>query len=214
MFKKIFFIALAVLISCSALVLAFAQTKRSPAEENTAANGSEGHSADTAPLSSGIVTEESGIMNDPAYLFTASADPEYLEWLLAVPDEIKCASTGELLGYFLESPFMGQQLYSSSTFEVREIDFSCHEAFRELVSREDCIEVLEQYAGSFLNDSEYNEPDLAKFEKLLAQPSVRSLLSDLPAAAESCPNLQRIYTRSEAAASPSGDQAGALNGIR
>lgn len=215
MFKKIFSLVLVVLICCSTSMNVFAQTEHSHVEENDVANGNEEPAiTDTTSLSSEIVIEESEIVENFDYLFTASADSEYLEWLLGAPDEIICASTSELLEYFLESPFMGQQIYSfSSTFEEREIDFSCHEAFRELVSREDCIEVLENYAGSILYSSENDELDIAKFEKLLAQPLVGSILSDLPSTAESCPNLQSIYAQSEVVTSAVGNYVGTLNDI-
>ncbi len=207
MFKKFFSLILAVLICCSTSMNVFAQTEHSHIAENVVANGNEEAAITaTASLPSETVIEESEVAKNSDYLFTTSADSEYLEWLLGVPDEIICASTGELLEYFLESPFMGQQIYScSSTFEGQEIDFSCHEAFRELVSREDCIEALENYAGSILCSSENDELDIAKFEKLLAQPLVGLILSDCSSTAESYPNLQSIYAQSEVVTSAVGN---------
>ena len=48
---------------------------------------------------------------------------------------------------------------------------------------EDCIEVLESYAGNILYSSENDELDIAKLEKILSQPAVKSLISDLSSAA-------------------------------
>ncbi len=214
MLKKFFSLVLVILICCSTSLNVFAQTEHLHVEENNVSNGNEEPAVtDTSTLCSGSVIEDSEIVGNSDYLFVTYADSEYLEWLLGVPDEIKCASTSELLEYFLQSPFMGQQIYSSSTFEEREIDFSCHEAFRELVSREDCIEVLENYVGTILYSSENDELDIAKFEKLLAQPSVGSILFESPSAAESCPNLQSIYTQSEVVISTDGNFVGEINGI-
>lgn len=212
MFRKIFSLVLVILICCSTSMNVFARAEHSHMEENNASNSNEEPAITNATsISSEIITDEPETVMDSDYVMTAKADSEYLEWLLDVPDEIVSASTIELLEYFLESPFMGQQIYScSSTFEEREIDFSCHEAFRELVSREDCIEVLESYAGSILYSSENDELDIAKFEKLLAQPLVESILSDLSATAKSYPNLQRI---SEVVTSSVGNYVGQLSGI-
>lgn len=151
-------------------------------------------------LSPEIIIEDTQTIISSDCVYTATADPEYLEWLLGAPDEIISASTGELLEYFLKSPFMGQQVYScSSLFHDNEIDFSCHEVFRELVSREDFIDVLESYAGSILYSSGSNESDRIEFEKLLAQPFVESLISDseYTVTADKYPNLRSIYTASE-----------------
>lgn len=177
MFKKIFSILLVFLLCCSTSIILFAQTKPSRVEETE-------------------IIDPTSVSSD--YVMTVNVDSEYLEWLLGVPDEIVSASTIELLEYFLESPFVGQQIYScSSSFEEREIDFSCHEAFRELISREDFMEALENYAESILCSLKSSERDRAAFEKLLAQPHVESLISDSEHIATSYPNLRSIYTTSE-----------------
>ena len=210
MFKKIFSMVLVFLICCSTSITVFAQAEHSHVEENDASNGNE----ETAIInvtspSPGIVVTDAEMIIASDCVQTATADSEYLEWLLGASDEIISASTIELLEYFLKSPFMGQQVYSCfSTPNNREIDFSCHEAFRELISREDCVESLESYAESILCGSKSDELDIAKFEKLLAQPSVESLISD------SYPNLRSIYTASEVVSSSVGDLAGAINNIR
>lgn len=141
-------------------------------------------------------------------------NPDYSEWLLGAPDEIISASTTELLEYFLKSPFMGQRIYScSSVPDYNEIDFSCHKAFRELISREDCIDTLENYAGNILRGAESAESDKIGFAKLLTQPSVKTLIDDLADTATDYPNLRNMYTAAEAVSSAVGDFAGRINGI-
>lgn len=163
-------------------------------------NGNPFHGVSNGDENSEIVMEDAQTIVSSDCVYTDTADSEYLEWLFGTPDEIISASTGELLEYFLKSPFMGQQVYScSSTFHDNEIDFSCHEAFRELVSREDFIKALESYAGKVLYSSGSNELDRIEFEKLLAQPFVKSLISDseYTATADNYPNLRSMYTASE-----------------
>ena len=213
MYKKFFPLMLAVLICCSTSMTVFARTEYSHVEENDVSNVSEEPEITNAtPLSPEIVIDEPEIVID--YALIASANAKYTEWLFSVPDEIMSASTIELLEYFLESQFMGQQIFSfSSTPRKRKIDFSRHEAFRELISREDFIEALESYAGSILYSSERDELDIAKFEKLLAQPLVKSIISDLPSTAASCPNLQSIYTISEVVTSSIKGYVGSIGAI-
>lgn len=186
MFQKILSLILVVLICCSTSITVFAQTDHSHVEENHVSGSNEEPAiTDTTSISSKIVPEESETLINPDYVVTAKVNPEYLERMFGAPDEILSGSTLELLEYFLESQFMRERIhsYGSSTLVEREFNFSCHEAFRELVSREDCIEVLESYAGNILYSSENDELDIAKLEKILSQPAVKSLISDLSSAA-------------------------------
>lgn len=172
MFKKILSLMLVLLICCTTSTTVFSQAEHSHDGESSA-------DAETVINSNRVQT--------------ATADPEYLEWLYGAPDEILSASTAELLEYFLTSSFMGQQVFScSSTSDSNDIDFSCHKAFRELISRGDCLEALEDHAGNVLSRNDH--PDKAKFEKLLAQASVKSLMTDLA----DHPNLQSIYAAQKA----------------
>lgn len=181
MFQKILSLILVVLICCSTSITVFAQTDHSHVEENHVSGSNEEPAiTDTTSISSEIVPEKSETLINPDYVVTAKVNPEYLERMFGAPDEILSGSTLELLEYFLESQFMRERIhsYGSSTLVEREFDFSYHEAFRELVSREDCIEVLESYAGNILYSSENDELDIAKLEKILSQPAVKSLISD------------------------------------
>lgn len=204
------------LVCCSTSITVSSQAEHSHVEENDVSNGNQEPAIiNVTSLSPGIVITDAEMVIASNCVQTATADPEYLEWLLGAPDEILSSSTLELLEFFLCSPFMGQQVYScSSTLNNEDIDFSCHEAFRELISREDCIEALENYAGSILCGSKSDELDKTKFEKLLIQPFVKSLISDLADTATSYPNLRSIYTTSEVAPSSVGDLVGTINNIR
>ena len=207
MFRKIFSLTLAILLCCSTPITLFIQAEHSHVEVNYLSNGIDEEVITSTPsLPAETVTEESETAIASDYVLTTSLDSEYLEWLLGAPDEILSATTFELLDYFLKSPFMGQQIFSvSATPTNREVDFTSHEAFSELISREDCIEVLESYAGSILFGSENDELDRIKFEKLLSQPSVKSIVYDLPSATSIYPNLQSIYSASEVVTSSVGD---------
>lgn len=198
MFKKFLSIILVFLMCCAALVTVFAQSEHLHAEENSASGVSEEYAAtDVTGASSGIVTEGDRLAINPDFVYyTVTVKSEYLEWLHDAPDEILSAPTMELLEYFLDTPFMGQQIFSlSSTFEKTETDFSCHKAFRELISRDDFTEALESYAGSILHGLKNDEFDIAGFDEILAQPSVKSIISDSTYSADSYPNLQIILNK-------------------
>ena len=131
---------------------------------------------------------------DSDFVQTYIIDSGYSAWLLSVPEEIKSASTGELLEYFLKTPFMGQQIFSVSSTPMRDsVDLSIHDAFRELVSREDCVDALEIYAGKILNGEIVDELDIKKFEKLLDNSRVKSLVFNSVHDVSYYPNLQSIY---------------------
>ena len=206
MFKKILSIILVFLMCCAALVTVFAQSEHLHAEENSASGVSEEYAAtDVTWASSGIVTAGDRLAINPDYLLTAKVDPDYLEWIFGAPDEILSASTMELLEYFLDTPFLQQQFFVYSTPVKPEIDFSCHKAFRELISRDDFVETLENYAGSILHGLKSDKFDIAGFDEILAQPSVKSIISDSTYSADSYPNLQSIYTAFEVVPSSVGD---------
>ena len=206
MFKKILSIILVFLMCCAALVTVFAQSEHLHAEENSASGVSEEYAAtDVTGASYVIVTAGDRLAINPDYLLTAKVDPDYLEWIFGAPDEILSASTMELLEYFLDTPFLQQQFFVYSTPVKPEIDFSCHKAFRELISRDDFVETLENYAGSILHGLKNDEFDIAGFDEILAQPSVKSIISDSTYSADSYPNLQSIYTAFEVVPSSVGD---------
>lgn len=216
MFKKIFPVVLFFLMCCSLSVTAFSQEECSHAEGNDVSNGDAKPAfIDVTSLSPGIIITDAELIIASNCVQTTTVDSEYLAWLLGAPEGIISSSTPELLKYFLQSPFMGQQVYScSSTLNNEGIDFSCHEAFRELISREDFAEELEHYAESILYGPISDELDKTKFEKLLVQPLVKSLVSDLTDTAASYPYLQSIYTTPDIVPSAVGDLVGTINNIQ
>lgn len=128
------------------------------------------------------------------------ADPEYLcvfvkdgadvsDELLAVPEEILSAPTRELLEYFMNSDFMKNRAASetlkSAPRETDDMDYSCHRAFCELISRADFVECLEDYARSLPEDCSINyfsSPGTA-LAKVLKQPSVKKIVDEAISAA-------------------------------
>lgn len=193
MFKRIFSLTLALLICCTASITVFSQAEHSHAEENDVSDVNEAAQGINASSTS-FESATGDVKIDSEYIMTGTANSEYWEWLNGAPDEVLSGSTAEVLEYFLNSNFLGQQVLScSSTPRKTEIDFSCHEAFREFISREDCIEVLESYAGSLLSSLEDDEFEITKLEEVLSALSMKPLLSDL----ESYPELQSMYTEVE-----------------
>lgn len=167
------------------------------------------------------------------YTATVQVSAEYAERLFGAPDEILSASTAELLEYFIETSFLrGTVLSCASTVEVyeRQIDCSCHRAFRELVGREDCVEELEKYAERVLRDTKIGdfykacfddeldeasfecELDKACFEKLLAQPFIEALVFS-EHNIDSYPSLQTMYADSDILPSSVGEYIGTIGGI-
>ncbi len=135
--------------------------------------------------------------NNAENSLSSNTHPSRVEY--GAPEEVLSSSTSELLEYFLQSDFMGQELYASISWssipeEPYESDYSCNEAFAELLTRDDLTEVLEKYAGKILRgeyEVEYNlDGNESAFDKLLAQKSIKSLLSDL----NGLPNLQFMYS--------------------
>ncbi len=128
----------------------------------------------------------------------AADEAELWEWKYGAPDEVLSGSTSELLEFFLQSNYMWMELayegfLSSPPTTPHEPDFTCHEAFAELITRDDLPKVLEEYAGKILRgkfDVNYTiSGDETSFDKVLKQPSVKSLLTDLT----DMPNLQKMY---------------------
>lgn len=124
---------------------------------------------------------------------TVADDTEQSVGLLDAPDKIISASTADLLGYFLQTPFVTQAAYPSVN-EDDEVNFSCHKAYRELVLRDDCLDVLESYAANILCGSKIDATVKANFEKLVVQHFVASSVFDPKNTDESYPNLRKMYT--------------------
>lgn len=151
-------------------------------------------------------------------MYTTFLNAECAERLYGAPDEVLSSSTSELLEYFLQSYFMKMELISEAFMssvpaEPQEFDYGCNDAFAELVSRNDFVEVLEEYAGKILRgeyEVEYNlNEDESSFDKVLKQPSVKSLLTDLT----DFPNLQEMYDKSNADLQVTANPAFTINGV-
>ncbi len=146
---------------------------------------------------------------DVLYVAHSDAAEEFEKQLRYVPDSVLSSSTEELLVYFLQSDFMLYQrcregLLSSPDL-VRFVDYITHPAFKELVTRKDFPAVLENYVKTLLMDSKFTEDIADIFEKLLEQPAIQSLIFERDDLAQEYPNLQSIYTQSQASTAAIGD---------
>ncbi len=188
MIKKL--LSVVMLISLICFSLSAAACSKTQSTENNDNNAENSLSSNTHP---------SRVDFDPSTgMYTTYLNEEYAERLYGASDEVLSSSTSELLEYFLQSFFMNQELMreaylSSVPEEPYEPDYSCNEAFAELLIRDDLTEVLEKYAGKILRgkfDVNYTiSGDETSFDKVLKQQSVKSLLTDLT----DMPNLQKMY---------------------
>ena len=112
----------------------------------------------------------------------------YLKYRMT-PEEILSAPTRDLLEYFMNSDFMKNRAASgmlkSAPRETDDMDYSCHRAFCELISRADFVECLEDYARSLPEDCSINyfsSPGTA-LAKVLKQPSVKKIVDEAISAA-------------------------------
>ncbi len=218
MFKKIFSVILVLIICCSISITVFSQTDHSHAERNAPAALDAGSAIDDS-----IAPDHEAKITDWEVYIIPEEDPEFWEESHGAPDEVLSGSTSELLEYFLQTQFIRQRLYSEvyassfSAIPTEDFDYSVHEAFRELISREDFLEVLEDHAKTIPDASKSDDDeDKRMIEKILAQPRVRSLVSDSANAAYEYPNLQSMYAALDADAAPAavGDYVDTIDGIR
>ena len=212
MFKKFLSIMLVFIICCSTSITVFTQEERSHIEGNdVSANSANNEESVTDNVNSN--STDTDTVTDSDYVHTETGS-DYLQWLRSAPDEILTASTAELLEYFMNSQFLFQEVFCihRSTFDDNyEVDLSDHEAFGELISREDLIDALDDYAETILYDSENNELaewDRTAFEELIAQPNIASLVYDLAHTDANYSNLQSIYTTTDVTTSSIGEYVG------
>lgn len=100
------------------------------------------------------------------------------------PEEVLSGPTDALLEYFLESKFLAERTYarfisSLSSGRVNEINFMTNEAYKELITRDDLVPLLEAYAGELLRAREENAADEdaeKKFAKLMSQDGITELV--------------------------------------
>ncbi len=134
------------------------------------------------------VVKETFLLTDK--FFYSDVNNEYRDKLLNVSDDILALPTSELLNYFLESEFMqfDNDIYSSEPdFQV---DCSWHEAFQELITRSDLLDVLEIYSLNINQGSKYN---IDAFKAVLGQKEIEKLISDTANASSKYPELISYY---------------------
>ena len=129
-----------------------------------------------------VIQNDSGatiIQCPPSHVYTIT--PTVRE---VCPEEVLSGPTDALLEYFLESQFLAERTYaymisSLSSGKVNEIDFITNEAYKELVTRDDLVPLLEAYAGELLRAREENAADKfaeKKFAKLMSQDGMIELV--------------------------------------
>ncbi len=117
----------------------------------------------------------------PSQVYTITFTPMVRE---VCPEEVLSGPTDALLEYFLESKFLAERTYaymisSLSSGRVSEINFTVDEAYKELITRDDLVPLLEAYAGELLRAREENAADKfaeKKFAKLMSQDGITELV--------------------------------------
>ena len=100
-------------------------------------------------------------ITDTVFFTTASTNTEYVSRLYRVSDEILAASTPELLDYFLQSQFMrdmlAKEIAASSVSLLQQKNhedyFFYHDAFNELIRRDDLTAALDMCARQITTSS-------------------------------------------------------------
>ncbi|MBE6609220.1 MAG: hypothetical protein E7634_00975 [Ruminococcaceae bacterium] len=135
-----------------------------------------------------VVDEETGI-------FSMSMDPELYEKLYSAPNEVLNGTTSDLLEYFLDSHILKQQLLPlSSTNKPYKLDFTPNIAFKELVSRKDFLQMLEQYAKDAINGTRSELFAERKLEKILEQDSVKAVFWETADSSLNYPVIANLYS--------------------
>ena len=154
--------------------------------------------ADLVASSATVEVEENESVSafiNPEWICTGSWDPGYRDWLCSAPSEVLMGTTSELLEYFLESNFLGQQIVSvAPTSRVTKVDFTINEAFKELISRDDFVQTLEGYAKDVLNGKRSTVHAESKLEKILEQDSVKNVFFATADSTRNCPTIASLYS--------------------
>ena len=121
----------------------------------------------------------------------------------SVPRKILRGNTEDLFDYFCESEFLLNEIMHGMLFSSIEqynkyadsSDFTVHEAFRELITRDDFMTVLEIYAKDTLTSSNPEDFAAAKLERILRQKSVKDKFSLLQNTSTDYPYISSYYSK-------------------
>ncbi len=104
---------------------------------------------------------------------------EYMEKLFGAPEEVLAGSTQELLDHFLDSLFLTFCISSSDSVgaETADLDFNDHAAFRELLTRDDFLEVLSLYVRNVYYKVTTDEYEIEKLYELVTHIPENYLIS-------------------------------------
>ena len=177
------------------LIIAMLMTPMSPI---FAITNEKKDAADLVASSATVEVEENESVSafiNPEWICTGAWDSGYRDWLCSAPSEVLMGTTSELLEYFLESNFLGQHIFSvAPTSRVTKVDFTINEAFKELISRDDFIKTLEDYAKDVLNGTRSDVFAERKLEKILEQDSVKNVFFATADSSLNCPVIASLYS--------------------
>ena len=120
----------------------------------------------------------------PSCVATYELSAEEQEHRYGIPDSLATGATEELLRALLTSPFMEQQLFAPLSFSSMDmydasVDYTVHEAYAELIGRDDLAPVLMRYAAQLSPASISNPREVQAFDLLMKQPAIRVALGHL-----------------------------------
>ncbi|MBQ4641839.1 MAG: hypothetical protein IJB47_04440 [Oscillospiraceae bacterium] len=218
MLKKICFLMLVFLLCCCLTVPAFFQDYPVNLEKiDVSGEDLETVAIDEDSTIWETVETDAESVRASDYVLTIERDPEYLQWLYGTPKEVLSGSTAKLLEFFMESNYMGQQVYSCSSVPVNPVvlDYTYHTAFSELITRKDFLKQLDHYAENALGKSTDFNADEIKLKKVLEQAPVKALMGNVRNFSSQYPNLQslQVETDTTVAATAVGGYVGTINGI-
>ena len=135
-------------------------------------------------------------------LMTIVEDPTYVERMYHVDEEILALPTAELLEYFSGTQLVRETVYQellSSYLDcsgLRPVDYTLHQAFAELVTREDFGEALEARTDALVQayngELGENTTNLAAIIRILGQEELQPLIDAADANPEDYPALQAL----------------------
>ncbi len=135
----------------------------------------------------------------PSPVPLASEDPAeqkaFVKSFLYAEDEVLALPTDALLAWFLDTECVehGVTLCMKSSLPPMRFDYTWHDAFCELLAREDFLKALDGAWQGCQQNTEDGRVLREKLSTLLWQPCVQALFEDAYAAGESYPALQHHY---------------------
>ena len=218
MYKKVSSIVLALLLCLSSVSAVYADASDSHVtnapsagmEQPVAVNNDQ-----AADASTDTSAQDAAAVNPPLHLITTVDNPAFVERMYRVDEETLALPTAELLEYFINSQLVretiSQEGLSStvgpSSAQLLSIEYTYHDAFCELLTREDFADALEDCAQTLLAENEVGLfTDMDALVSILEQSSMQVLVSGMLTSTEGYESIKTV-----AATRGIGDSAGSLN---